>query len=39
MRSLRNALTLVLLLVAAPALAVDLDTAKRQGLVGEQSDG
>jgi uncharacterized protein YdbL (DUF1318 family) len=39
MRSLRNALTLALLLLAAPALAVDLDAAKRQGLVGEQPDG
>jgi hypothetical protein len=39
MKSLRNALTLVLLLLAAPALAIDLDTAKRQGLVGEQPDG
>jgi uncharacterized protein YdbL (DUF1318 family) len=39
MRSLRNALTLALILLAAPALAVDLDAAKRQGLVGEQSDG
>jgi uncharacterized protein YdbL (DUF1318 family) len=39
MRSLRNALTLFLLLVAAPAFAIDLDAAKRQGLVGEQPDG
>jgi uncharacterized protein YdbL (DUF1318 family) len=39
MRSLRSALTLVLVLIAVPALAVDLDTAKRQGLVGEQADG
>lgn len=39
MKSLRNALTLVLLLAAVPAFAVDLDSAKRQGLVGEQADG
>ena len=39
MKSLRNALALALLLLAAPAFAIDLDAAKRQGLVGEQPDG
>jgi len=39
MKTLRLALFLALTVVAAPASAIDLDAAKRQGLVGEQPDG
>jgi hypothetical protein len=39
MRTLRLPLFLTLSLLAAPVLAIDLESAKRQGLVGEQSDG
>ena len=39
MKTLRLALILALTVVAAPASAIDLDAAKRQGLVGEQPDG
>ena len=39
MKALRSTLLLVLALLAAPAIAIDLDAAKRQGLVGEQPDG
>ena len=39
MRTLRLPLLLTLVLLAAPALAIDLESAKRQGLVGEQPDG
>jgi hypothetical protein len=39
MKTLRLALILALTVLAAPAYAIDLDAAKRQGLVGEQPDG
>jgi len=41
MRSARMwiAFVIALLLTAAPAAALDLDEAKQQGLVGEQTDG
>jgi hypothetical protein len=39
MRTPRLPLLLILVLLAAPALAIDLESAKRQGLVGEQPDG
>ena len=39
MRRLGLPLTLILALLAGPALAIDLESAKRQGLVGEQPDG
>ena len=39
MKTLRLALILALSVVASPASAIDLDAAKRQGLVGEQPDG
>jgi hypothetical protein len=39
MTTLRTTLALLLMLVATPALALGLDEAKRQGLVGEQVDG
>jgi uncharacterized protein YdbL (DUF1318 family) len=39
MRTLRLPLLLALALLAAPVSAVDLESAKRQGLVGEQPDG
>lgn len=39
MRTLRLPLLLTLALLAAPVLAIDLEAAKRQGLVGEQPDG
>jgi hypothetical protein len=39
MRALRLPLLLALALIAAPAAAIDLESAKRQGLVGEQPDG
>jgi uncharacterized protein YdbL (DUF1318 family) len=39
MRTLRLPLLLALALLAAPVLAIDLESAKRQGLVGEQPDG
>jgi len=39
MTTLRTTLALLLMLVATPALALGLDEAKRQGLVGEQADG
>lgn len=39
MRRLGLTLTLGLALLAAPVLAIDLESAKRQGLVGEQPDG
>jgi uncharacterized protein YdbL (DUF1318 family) len=39
MKRLRLPLLLTLVVLAAPVLALDLDAAKRQGLVGEQPDG
>lgn len=39
MRTRQLSLLLGLALLAAPVLAIDLESAKRQGLVGEQPDG
>ena len=39
MKMLKSALAMVALLLSMGAFALDLDAAKSQGLVGEQTDG
>ena len=39
MKMLKPALAMVALLISMAAFALDLDAAKSQGLVGEQTDG